>query len=228
MSQSVTNCLVIGATGFVGEALCTRLGCEIPIIALPLLGFFAAAIGNTRQLECRNGWLSPALLWTCVVGQSGTSKTSGYSICEKLFEKHQAQLRRATEKERKEFKREDLFYKRELSKFNKGEINLPPTAPEPPVIETFHISNATIEAIARRMIDNPRGLFLAMNELHGWLGSFEAYGKTNAQSAPFWLERWDNSKGTIDRVADDISVDVPAVPISIAGCSTWALRIRLS
>lgn len=49
-------------------------------LALPMLTALAAAIGNTRRIQLKRGWSAPAIIWTAIVGESGTSKTSAFKL----------------------------------------------------------------------------------------------------------------------------------------------------
>ena len=65
--------------GFVAAAS-KAIGCDPTYVALPVLTAFAAAVGNARRLEVKPGWLVPPILWTAVVGESGTSKTPAFQL----------------------------------------------------------------------------------------------------------------------------------------------------
>jgi len=51
------------------------IGCDPSYVALPLLSSLAAAIGNTRRIELKRGYVEPCIVWTAVVGESGTKKS---------------------------------------------------------------------------------------------------------------------------------------------------------
>ena len=54
------------------------LGCDPAFVALPVLAVIASAIGNTRVIRLKRGWDEPAVLWTVIVGDSGTLKSPAY------------------------------------------------------------------------------------------------------------------------------------------------------
>lgn len=62
------------------RAACKAIGCDSTFIALPLLVVAAAMIGTTRVLELKRGWCAPAILWTAIVGESGTMKTPALKL----------------------------------------------------------------------------------------------------------------------------------------------------
>jgi hypothetical protein len=59
---------------FVSECAAAT-GCDPAFVALPVLTFLGAAIGNTRRLHVKSTYQAPAILWTGIVGESGTGKT---------------------------------------------------------------------------------------------------------------------------------------------------------
>jgi hypothetical protein len=63
---------------FVGECA-AAIGCDSAFVALPVLTLMGAAIGNTRRLHMKSTYEVPAILWTGIVGDSGTGKTPALS-----------------------------------------------------------------------------------------------------------------------------------------------------
>src|SRR5207237_1012774 len=51
------------------------IGCDPCYIALPVLAVVACAIGNSRTIQLKPGWSEPAIIWACLVGESGELKT---------------------------------------------------------------------------------------------------------------------------------------------------------
>lgn len=73
------------------------IGCDASYIALPALAVCGAALGNTVRLELKGGWLVPPILWVCIVGDSGTSKSPAFSlVMEPLRQRQHAALRDST------------------------------------------------------------------------------------------------------------------------------------
>jgi len=54
------------------------IGCDMANVALPLLTVFGAAIGNTHRLRLKDGWDVPPLLWSVMIGRSGSGKSPGW------------------------------------------------------------------------------------------------------------------------------------------------------
>jgi len=62
---------------FVSEGA-AAIGCDASFIALPLLSSLAGAVGNTRRIQLKRGWSEPAVIWTAIIGESGTQKSPAF------------------------------------------------------------------------------------------------------------------------------------------------------
>jgi hypothetical protein len=142
------------------SAAAAAIGCDPAFVALPLLAALGAAVGNTRRLCLKRGWSEPPLLWTLIVGESGTLKSPALDAALEFTREHQsaafANHRRAR----------DCCQKAREAGEERDE-------PDPP--ERYLVSDTTLEALAVRLEEAPRGLLLARDELAGWLRSFDAY-----------------------------------------------------
>lgn len=81
---------------FVQEAA-AAVGVEAAYVALPVLTLLGAAIGNTRRLRMKRNHEAPAILWTGIVGPSGTGKSPALRIALKAARDHEARLRKREE-----------------------------------------------------------------------------------------------------------------------------------
>jgi hypothetical protein len=130
-------------------------------------------------------------------------------------------------------KRLDLAYKRKLAEYaeakekwederriaKSGGGKPPGDKPEPPIRQTVFTSDATIEAIAELIDENPRGLLVACDELAAWLGSFARYkAKGAGTDLPRWLSM--HSAGGFAyhrRTGDRRRIVVPHAAVSVLG-----------
>lgn len=202
------------------------IGCDASYIALPLLSALAAAIGNTHRIELKRGWTEPAILWTAIVGESGTLKTPAFKLAMKPTRKTQATAFKEHAAELVQWKNQSLRYEVELGNWKRqsakghGDIGDPPEEPTRPVATRYIVSDTTTEALAPILLANPRGVLLARDELAGWLGSFDRYakaGKAGADSA-HWLSMHNGEAMTIDRKTGiPPTIHVPSASVSITG-----------
>lgn len=76
---------------FVREAA-AAIGCDPAFVGLPVLTMLGAAIGNTRSLRVKSTYEAPAILWTGIVGCSGTGKTPALRVALQAAHEHEARL----------------------------------------------------------------------------------------------------------------------------------------
>jgi hypothetical protein len=195
------------------------LGCDVAYLALPALAVVAGMIGYTRVLRLKRTWHVPSVLWTLVVADSGSLKTPAFRLSTDYLFRLQKRL--------------DLEYKRKMAEYTeamhkwdaaakaakKGKGDPPGDEPEPPVQQTLFTSNATIEAIAELIGDNPRGLLVACDELASWLGSFCRYkAKGAGTDLPHWLSMHSAGGFAYHRkTGDRRRIVLPHAAVSIAG-----------
>ncbi|MCC6427495.1 MAG: DUF3987 domain-containing protein [Phycisphaerales bacterium] len=211
--------------GFVTEAA-KAIGCDASYIALPTLSGLAAAIGNTHRIALKRGWTEPAIVWTAIVGESGTMKTPAFKLAMKAIRKAQANAFKEHDAARAEWEAQHLRYEAELTGWKRqaakghGDAGDPPEKPALPIARRYIVSDTTTEALAPILLGNPRGVLLARDELAGWLGSFDRYakaGKAGADSA-HWLSMHNGEAMTIDRKTGiPPTIHVPSASVSITG-----------
>jgi hypothetical protein len=211
--------------GFITDAA-KSIGCDPSFVALPLLSGLASAIGNTHRIALKGGWSEPAIIWTAIVGESGTHKTPAFKAAMKPIRKAQAEAFKEHEAARSEWEAEHLRYEAELNGWKRqaakgrGDAGDPPEKPTPPVARRYIVSDTTTEALAPILLGNPRGVLLARDELAGWLASFDRYaksGKSGADSS-HWLSMHHGEAMTIDRkTGTQPIIHVPSASVSITG-----------
>ena len=210
------------AAGFVAAAA-AAIGCDPTYVALPLLTAFAAAVGNSRRLEVKPGWLAPPVLWTAVVGESGTAKTPAFQLALKPARERQrralaagAEAERAYESRHAQWERDAATWKR-----GKGSGD-PPVKPVPPAAVRLIASDATVEALAPMLCENPRGMLVACDELSGWFSGFDRYaggGKSKGGGdAAKWLSMYNGEEVTVDRKTGvPKTIHVPRAAVCVTG-----------
>jgi hypothetical protein len=176
------------------------LGCDPAYAALPVLSVVASVIGNTRTIQLKRGWQEPCIIWSVIVGESGTLKTPAYLRAVAYLYKVQKRLRTEYKQAVASYLDRMLKWKDEKKEAEKGEGLDPGDPPEEPALRRVICSDATIERLAEILEDNPRGTFLARDELSAWLGSFSRYKPKGAGSdLPNWLEMFRAGAVIVDR-----------------------------
>jgi hypothetical protein len=123
--------------------------CPLDYVAMPLLVYASAAIGNSACLEIKRGWREYARFWLAIVGDPGDKKSPALAAVHRMIEDLQRAHHATWETERERWRREG----------SEGS--------EPPLTQLY-TSDATIEALGDLLHDNPRGILVTRDELAGW------------------------------------------------------------
>ena len=167
------------------------IGCDESYVALPAIATLAGAIGNSRVVLLKRGWTEPSVVWTAIVGDSGTMKSPALDAPLKAVRKKQNEAFEQYEQEMREHEARVLRHESAVAawkfKAKKGSDEPPPDAPEEPVCIRYWISDTTVEALAKNFPAAPRGLLLSRDELAGWLKSFDQYKGGKGGDTAHWL-----------------------------------------
>jgi len=188
--------------------------------ALPLLSCLASCIGNSRVTRIKNSWKAPPILWTLLVGESSSGKTIGYLAMLSLLKQAEQDYADRYADDMKSFEAERLRYELAVQQWKKNKgTDEPPFTPSPPTQCRLYANDATVEAMAVLLRDNPRGLLLCRDELSGWIGGFDKYSKGKQSSdLSHWLEMYGGQPMTTDRKSGDHKVvRVPRASVSVSG-----------
>lgn len=206
---------------FVAEAA-AAIGCDEAYLGLPALTVAGAAIGTTRRLELKSGYAAPAILWSVIVGESGTAKTPALSAILEPVREHEGRLRDEHRRDLDEYEvaAENFEKARAAWRSSKASDVEPPRRPAEPAGRRALVVDTTVEALAVVMADNARGLLLARDELAGWLGSFDRYaGKAGGGAdEPFYLSAYNGIRHDVDRrTGGRRTIHVRQAALSITG-----------
>ena len=194
------------------------IGCDPSYVALPAITSLASAIGNTHWVELKPGWSEPSVIWTATVGESGEKKTPPFKQVLKPIRCMQSAFLREWQRECDAYDQAKLEYDRALTKWKSKNHGDPPIKPIEPVARRILVSDTTVEALALRLADNPRGLLLARDELNAWLASFDQYGSGKGADVSQWLSMYNAEPLIVDRKSGNTKViHVPDASVSITG-----------
>jgi hypothetical protein len=202
--------------GFVTEAA-KAIGCDASYIALPLISALASAIGNTHRIELKRGWIEPAIVWTAIVGDSGTAKSPALELALRPIRKRQHDAMKEHAEALKVYADSMAMHERDAAHWRKSKSDTPPPAkPEAPIADRCWTDDATTEALAVLLQQNPRGLLMVRDELAGWF-NFDRYtGGKGGGDAAKWLEMFGGRPMVVDRKGGG-TLYVPRAAVSIAG-----------
>ena len=194
--------------------------CDPSYVALPLISAVASVIGNTRTIQLKPGWTEPAVVWTAVVGESGTKKSPPFRQAIKAlrelekYELGEYQDRLALyEKKKKEYAKVLSLWKKD-----KKDTSDPPEEPKEPRPARLIVSDVTIEALSIVLNENPNGVLMCRDELSGWLASFDRYTAGRGGSdVSSWLSMFNAESLVVDRKTGIRRICVDHAAVSVCG-----------
>jgi len=190
-----------------------------PIIfsAITTMLVLSASIGRRVLVRPKlyDDWEEVPNLWGALIAPPSIKKTPIYSEAMKPLlraekEANEEYIGKMAQhvKEMKEYKSLDKDY-------SSGKIEIEPELPETPIRRRFVSQDATIEALAQIMIENPNGILMTVDELKGFFAKLNT--KDGEKDRGFYLEAFVGKEGkSIDRVGRG-SFYVPHVCASIFG-----------
>jgi hypothetical protein len=203
---------------FVTEAA-RAIGCDASFVALPLLSGLASAIGNTHRIELKRGWTEPAIVWTAIVGESGTAKSPAMELALRPIRKRQHEAMKEHAEAMRQYGDAMMMHERDAAQWKRSKsksVTPPPAEPEAPIADRCWTDDATVEALGMLLQQNPRGLLMIRDELAGWF-DFDRYasGKGGGDVAK-WLEMFGGRPMVVDRQTRG-TIYIERAAVSIAG-----------
>lgn len=123
----------------------------------------------------RSSWFESARLWAVIIGGPGAGKSPGLKLAQApMFALHR-----------------DL-----LGEWTRAHG----TEAEPPPQPGIYTSDATTEALAELLRDNPRGVLYTVDELSSWLESHDAYRNGSGKDRGEWLRLYDGGPHAVNRI----------------------------
>lgn len=181
----------------------TTINVPPDMIAVPLLGFAAGVIGNTRVIRVKPNWTERANLWLAVIGDPGSGKSPANDYARAPLDQLQSDAWESYEDKLVEWKQATAGAK--PPKGSPGEI------PACPVLDHYFTTDATTEALAKILATSP-GVVMVRDELVGWVTSHDAYKKGGDRQN--YLSLWAGSPLKVDRAgAETKHIRYPCVPI---------------
>jgi len=200
------------------QAAAGSIGCDSAFVALPLLSVLAGAVGTSTRIELKADWQEPAVVWTAIVGDSGTHKSPALKAATCFADRKDAREIRAFRDDMATYEAEQQRYEADLKAWQRKPTSPAPEKPTPPTCRRFLIADVTIEALAKRLDDNPRGFPIARDELAGWLDAFNQYKGGKGADVAAWLSVHNAGPLRVDRSGGDRkTIFVQSAAVSITG-----------
>ena len=195
------------------------LGCPLAYVALPALSVLASAVGTTRMISPKPGWKEYGILWTAIVGESGSMKSPAIDLALDPLKSLQVEALHKFRSAMQEFAFAAERYDEEVRRWKKAGMHT--ERPEPPLKPSsprLLVSDITIESLAVVLQESPRGVLLMRDELAGWIQSFDAYKRSGGGDSSQWIEMYGGRSIFVDRKSNvEGPIVVPAAAVSITG-----------
>lgn len=125
------------------------MGCPGEFIGLPALIACAAAIGNSRRVQLKNGWSEPSILWGAIVGPSGSLKSPALDLAVGPMRDLQREASEEHRDARDNFDEETIQYQEAIKQWREEKSGeKPPAKPKRPVMRRYVANDVTFEALA--------------------------------------------------------------------------------
>jgi hypothetical protein len=207
------------ARGYIAGAS-RALNCDPGFVALPVIAALASCVGTTRRIMLKRSWKEMCIVWSVIVAPSGTLKSPAFDAAVEPLRVRQSRDISFYQQQMEQHEKDLLTYERDRDLYKKGKLDGPaPEKPKAPVCVRRAVADITIEALAPVLLENPRGVLLARDELAGWVKSFDAYRKGKGGDVAKWLEAHRGGELLVDRkTGPDRILHVRRAAVSVTGC----------
>lgn len=200
-----------------------RLGVEAGAPAAALVTALGSLVpaGNRLQMRQRDPkWTVSPILWTVIVAPSGSNKSATINAAMVPVKELQSAWRKsfaAVEHKRKleETRRAKPEKANKAKPENTDEVFEGELAEaEKPRFRQKIYNDATTEALAVALCENPEGLLYHADELAGWLAGMDAYRAKGGKDRAFWLQAKEGGDFIVNRkLSERICVENCAISV---------------
>lgn len=204
---------------YVKEA-CRSIDCDPSFVALPLLAVIASLVGMSRVLSPKKDWRVPAILWTLVLGESGSAKTPAIRRATDLLYKLQAEAHKQYEKDRDLYDKQMKLYESQIKDDHHGTASsdlVESDKPEEPMQITLCVGDITTERLPLIYKNNPKGTLFIKDELSALFNNFNRYRGGKGSDEAIYLEGYNAGTVQVHRKGDLRDIYVPSAALSITG-----------
>jgi hypothetical protein len=199
-----------------------RLGVDAGAPAAALVTALGSLVPAGNRLQMRQldtEWTVKPILWTAIIGPPGSNKSATINAAMGPVQKLQSAWRKSFAAD--EHKRKlDETRRATAEKANKAR---PETTDEvfegeaeagKPRFRQKIYNDATTEALAVALCENPDGLLYHADELAGWLAGMDAYRTKGGKDRAFWLQAKEGGDFTVNRkLSERICVENCAISV---------------
>jgi hypothetical protein len=182
------------------KEVAVALPCPEDFVAVPLLVLAGTALGASRALAVKKGFVQRPSLYAAVIGPPGSAKTPALDFVIEPFHDAEETIHADWKVKMERYEADLDAYETELKEWKKNRTGIRPQKPARPPLQRRTVNDATAEALVPILQENHRGIALVRDELVGWVQAMDQYregGKGADQQ--FWLSAWSGSAVKVDR-----------------------------
>jgi hypothetical protein len=188
------------------------MGIPAEMIGTPALAALGALIGPGAEVIIKSSWTEPPNVWTAVVGAPGSGKTPAiraaldgvYALQDAAHGQYKVE-------------REDYEVKSKLARNSKLAIaNESVEQPVEPKLTHFVATDATKEALLS-MLEHSNGIVAHVDELSGWVASFDAYRGGKGGDRAAFLSLWSGTSTKVDRKSQNEHIYIKQPVLCVVG-----------
>ena len=215
--------------------MAASIGCPVDYVAHAQVTVAGAAIGDSRALYLGGSWFESARLYGCIIGHPGDAKSPALTAVVKPVYRIQHAFDLEFEGREQEYAAQLDEYEQQVKVYRaaskskkadgRGRRRRPAqaacAAPEKPTKPTqvrIITTDATVEALAPILKQNPRGLLMHRDELSGWVRTMNMYRGGLGGDRQFFLSAWSGQDVVVDRKSEGTrSLFVPHPFMAVLG-----------
>jgi hypothetical protein len=157
---------------------------DFPGLATIVVG--ATALGAARRINIKPGWYESPIFYSAVIAPPGASKSPAINRVQRPMVARQAELLAQHDQEVAAWRAND------------GEKKKTPR----PVARELFTSDPTVAALTALLAANPKGVLLSMDEILGWVRSFNQFNQ-GGNDQQFYLTLWNGQSLKVNRKTGD-------------------------
>ncbi len=176
------------------------LSCPVDYVAVPGMTLLGAAVGRSRAAQAKAGYAESPLFWSAVFAPPGGTKSPALRVaCDPLRRAEAGWLdghREAVKTYESEMERHGVKLKEWKERGCECDQ---PEKPRKPPLQQIILDDATKEAAAKVMAENPRGIVIVKDELIGFVRSLNQYKRGKGDDREFWQSAWAGATAKVNR-----------------------------
>lgn len=163
----------------------------VGMVAVPMLGFAGALIGNRLRLVLKASYHEYLSLYLAIVAPPGTAKSPALKLAQSPLDVLQRRAMKA-------YRERLAAYEADLERWKAQKPDERGEKPRPPVLRHYYSTNLTIEALVG-MLEHSPGVAIVRDEVLSWVRSMDQYRGGKGSDRQEYLSLWSSATVKSDR-----------------------------